>query len=357
MAASELDKEERRGEILTWSLLASMGIIVLLGLIWILHIRKTTKKKLKKGERYIELQNEELELPSFDFSTISKATNNFAIDNKLGEGGFGPVYKGMLEDGQEIAVKRLSKTSEQGIDEFKNEVVCISKLQHRNLVKLLGCCIEKEKKMLVYEYMPNKSLDFILFDETKSRLLDWPKRFNIINGVARGLISFGGDETGAKTRRIVGTYGYMSPEYVLGGVFSIKSDVYSFGVLVLEIVSGKKNWGFSHSDHHLNLLGHAWILHKEGRSLELADTCQAVSQYLKEVLRSIHVGLLCVQQYPGDRPSMSTAIFMLENEVELPNPKRPGFFTERDLVIAESSTSKNAANSLNEVTITLLDAR
>ncbi|CAI9784156.1 unnamed protein product [Fraxinus pennsylvanica] len=169
--------------------------------------------------------------------------------------------------------------------------------------------------------------------------------------------SFGGDETGAKTRRIVGTYGYMSPEYVLGGVFSVKSDVYSFGVLVLEIVSGKKNWGFSHSDHHLNLLGHAWILHKEGRSLELAYTCQGVSHYLKEVLRSIHVGLLCVQQYPGDRPSMSTAIFMLENEVELQNPKRPGFFTERDLVIAESSTSTNAANSLNEVTITLLDAR
>ncbi|XP_022848661.1 G-type lectin S-receptor-like serine/threonine-protein kinase At4g27290 [Olea europaea var. sylvestris] len=396
MAASELDGEERRGVILIWSLSASMGIIVLLGLSWILHIRKTKKKKrkLKNGERYIELHNEELELPSFDFSTISKATNNFAIDNKLGEGGFGPVYKGILEDGQEVAVKRLSKTSEQGIDEFKNEVVCISKLQHRNLVKLLGCCIEKEKKMLVYEYMPNKSLDFILFDETKSRLLDWPKRFNIINGIARGLMylhqdsrmriihrdlkasnilldadmnprisdfgmarSFGGDETGAKTRRIVGTYGYMSPEYVLGGAFSIKSDVYSFGVLVLEIVSGKRNWGFSHSDHHLNLLGHAWILHKEGRSLELADTSQANPHYLKEVLRSIHVGLLCVQQYPGDRPSMSTAIFMLEKEVVLPNPKRPGFFTERDLVIAESSTSTNAANSLNEVTITLLDAR
>ncbi|KAL2474621.1 G-type lectin S-receptor-like serine/threonine-protein kinase [Abeliophyllum distichum] len=142
-------------------------MLVLLGLSLKLFIRKRTKNglMLKKGGRYNEIHNDELELPSFVLSTISKATNNFAIYNKFGEGGFGPVYMGMLEHGQEIAVKRLSKTSKQGIVEFKNEVICIAKLQHRNLVKLLGYCIQREEMMLVYEYMSNKSLDFILFGE------------------------------------------------------------------------------------------------------------------------------------------------------------------------------------------------
>ncbi|KAL2496235.1 G-type lectin S-receptor-like serine/threonine-protein kinase [Forsythia ovata] len=192
--------------------------------------------------------NKHLDLPLFDLTTISNATNRFSIDNKLGEGGFGPVYKvkvhkdGMLEEGQDIAVKRLSKTSMQGIDEFKNEVICIAKLQHRNLVRLLGCCIQGEEKMLIYEYMPNKSLDLIIFDQTKSRLLDWHKRLHIVNGIARGLMylhqdsrlriihrdlkasnilldanmnpkisdfgiarSFGGNEIEDKTNRVVGT--------------------------------------------------------------------------------------------------------------------------------------------------------
>uniref|UniRef100_M1BNW4 non-specific serine/threonine protein kinase n=1 Tax=Solanum tuberosum TaxID=4113 RepID=M1BNW4_SOLTU len=130
---------------------------------------------------------EELEIPLFDLSTIMKATNNFSIDRKIGEGGFGPVYKGILE-GLEIAVKRLSRTSTQGENEFMNEVVYIAKLQHRNLVKILGCCIEGEEKMLIYEYLPNGSLDSFIFDETQTKVLDWPKRFYIINGIARGLM-------------------------------------------------------------------------------------------------------------------------------------------------------------------------
>ncbi|XP_057728528.1 G-type lectin S-receptor-like serine/threonine-protein kinase SD1-1 isoform X3 [Arachis stenosperma] len=248
---------------------------------------------------------EDLQLSLFDMSTISSATNNFSTDNILGKGGFGSVYKGVLKDGKEIAVKRLLQNSSQGIQEFKNEVMHIAKLQHRNLVKLLGCCVYAEERLLVYEFMLNKSLDYFIFDEKKSMLLDWTMRFDIINGIARGLLylhqdsrhrivhrdlkaanvlldgemnpkisdfglarSFGGNETKANTRHVVGTYGYLSPEYIIDGVYSTKSDVFSFGVLVLEIVSGNRNRGFTHQDHNFNLLGHAWKLFMEDKGYD-----------------------------------------------------------------------------------------
>ncbi|KAI3457530.1 hypothetical protein Pfo_014193 [Paulownia fortunei] len=399
MASSELGSKGMKQEILIVTLLPVLGI-VLLGLSLMLYLQKRKKiaRRLRKRGKlrleYVnnhndESHNKDLELPLFDLHTLTKATDNFSINNKLGEGGFGPVYKGQLEEGQEIAVKRLSRTSLQGVDEFKNEVICIAKLQHRNLVKLVGCCIQGEENMLVYEYMTNKSLDLILFDPLKSTLLDWPKRFHIINGIARGLMylhqdsrlriihrdlkasnilldsemnpkisdfglarTFGGNETGANTSRVVGTYGYMSPEYAVDGLFSVKSDVFSFGVLVLEIVSGKRNRGFSHRDHNLNLLGHAWMLYKEGRSLELVDSYVGNSCYLLEVLRSIQVGLLCVQQCPDDRPSMSSVVLMLGNDGALPQANQPGFFTGRDILNAEISVSSNAAtSSTNEIII------
>ncbi|KAK1362499.1 Receptor-like serine/threonine-protein kinase [Heracleum sosnowskyi] len=257
-------------------------LVVLAGVLgffflYILRKRRLNRAANLKSDATDERERDSLDLPLFDFVQIANATDNFSSNNKLGEGGFGTVYKGLMEDGKEIAVKRLSKTSGQGTKEFKNEVVCIAKHQHRNLVKLVGCCIEQEEMMLIYEYLPNKSLDFFIFDATRSKLLDWATRFNIINGIARGLLYlhrdsrlriihrdlkvsnilldkdlnpkisdfglariFGGDETQANTRRVVGTYGYMSPEYQLDGLFSVKSDVFSFGVLVLEIVSGKK---------------------------------------------------------------------------------------------------------------------
>ncbi|KAF3619433.1 Receptor-like serine/threonine-protein kinase SD1-8 [Capsicum annuum] len=342
-----------------------------------------------------ERKNDDLDLPLFDFATILDATNNFSLSNKLGEGGFGPVYKGMLKDGHEIAVKRLSRYSAQGTDEFKNEVIFIAKLQHWNLVKLLGCCIQVEEKMLVYEYMPNNSLDWFLFDTNRRSLLDWPKFFHIINGIARGLHylhqdsrlriihrdlkpsnvlldidmnpkisdlgmarSFGGNETGAMTTRVVGTYGYMFPEYAEEGKFSVKSDVFSFGVLVLEILSGKRNRGFFHPDHHHNLLGHVWIHFKEGRVLEVINTHLKELCNLSEVQRSVHVGLLCVQQCPEDRPSMSSVVLMLSSDIPLPSPKEPGFFTSRSQFgEVNSSSSKLGEHSGNELSITLLDAR
>ncbi|WMV27251.1 hypothetical protein MTR67_020636 [Solanum verrucosum] len=357
--------------------------VILLGLILFMYIRKKKKLKLK----------EDFELPQFQLSLITRATDNFSVNNQIGEGGYGPVYKGVLEEGQEIAVKRLSRTSMQGIDEFKNEVTYIAKLQHRNLVRLLGCCIQGEEKMLIYEYMPNKSLDSYIFDQTKKKLLDWSRRFDIINGIARGLLylhqdsrlriihrdlkasnvlldtemnpkisdfgmarSVAGNEMGAKTCHVVGTHGYMSPEYAVDGIFSVKSDVFSFGVLVLEIVSCKKNRGFVHQDHNLNLLGHAWKLYKEDRSLELIDEKLAESCHISQVLRSIQVGLLCVQQCPEDRPNMSSVVQMLGNESLLAKAKEPGFFMERTLHDSDNS-GMQTGSSKNEITMTMLDPR
>ncbi|KAL1299387.1 hypothetical protein AAHE18_18G106100 [Arachis hypogaea] len=248
---------------------------------------------------------EEIELPLFDMSTIISATNNFSADNILGKGGSG---SGILKDGQEIAVKKLSRNSSRRLQEFKNEAMHIAKLQHRNLVKLLGFCIQEEERLLVYEFMRNKSLDFFIFDYERGKLLDWHKRFFIINGIVKGLLylhhdsrhiiihrdlkaknillddelnpkisdfglarSFVGNENEDNTSHITGTYGYLSPEYIVDGLYSTKSDVYSFGVLVLEIVSGKRNRGFTHVDHHFNLLGHAWTLFAEGKCLEMVD--------------------------------------------------------------------------------------
>ncbi|XP_052110936.1 receptor-like serine/threonine-protein kinase SD1-8 isoform X12 [Arachis duranensis] len=338
-----------------------------------------------------ERNMDDIELPLFDCDTLTMATNNFSQDNKLGEGGFGSVYMGRLIEGQKIAVKRLSKYSGQGIEEFKNEVKLIVKLQHRNLVRLLGCCIENDEKMLVYEYMENRGLDSILFDKSESRvLLDWERRFNIIYGIARGLLYlhqdsrfriihrdlkisnilldsemipkisdfgmariFDKDQTQAKTLRVVGTYGYMSPEYAMDGNFSVKSDVFSFGVMVLEIITGKKNREFYSDNDELNLLGNVWRHWHEGTALTLLDPSIGNSYTEAEVVRCIHIGLLCVQEHAEDRPTMSSVILMLSSETpSLPNPKTPGFSIKKNHPKTESSSS-----SVNQVTVTMLDAR
>ncbi|KAI8001008.1 Receptor-like serine/threonine-protein kinase SD1-8 [Camellia lanceoleosa] len=343
-----------------------------------------------------ESTTDELELPLFDFGTLAMATNNFCEENKLGQGGFGIVYKGMLMEGQDIAVKRLSRNSGQGVEEFKNEVRLIARLQHRNLVRLLGCCIEMEEKMLIYEYMENRSLDSILFNKERCSILNWQRRFNIICGIARGLLYlhqdsrfriihrdlkasnilldremnpkisdfgmariFGGDQTEANTRRIVGTYGYMSPEYAMDGLFSIKSDVFSFGVLVLEIISGKKNRGFYNANQELNLLGHAWKLWRERKVLEIMDTSVGESNATCEVMRCIHVGLLCVQERAEDRPSMASVVLMLSSETaSMSQPKHPGFCLGRQRVETDSLSSKQDEScTLNHVTVTILDGR
>ncbi|XP_076896677.1 G-type lectin S-receptor-like serine/threonine-protein kinase At4g27290 [Bidens hawaiensis] len=385
---------ERR-VVITISLSTSAGLFVILATCtWIKRtsradVEQEAVKVLEKDHKCSRRKGS-IELPVFSLSTISRATNKFSIDNKLGEGGFGPVYKGVLE-GQEIAVKRLSKASKQGLDEFKNEVICIAKLQHRNLVKLLGYCIQGEETMLVYEYMPNKSLDWFIFDDLRKSLLNWPQRFNIIHGIARGLLylhqdsrhrvvhrdlkagnilldhdmnpkisdfglarMFEGHESEANTKKVVGTLGYISPEYAANGLFSVKSDIFSYGVLVLEIVSGKKNRGFVHEDDDdINLLGHAWRLYKEGKSLDLIDTSLGDSWSTYEVLRSIHIGLLCVQPRVEDRPSTAGVVSMLAGEGSLPSPKKPAFFFKG----SEIDSVSIYPSSINGVTLSEIDAR
>ncbi|KAM0063305.1 putative protein kinase RLK-Pelle-DLSV family [Helianthus debilis subsp. tardiflorus] len=400
MAASELDtkaKAKRRVRVIVVPVLVSAT--VLLGICLFVY-RKIKQKKngvvmVRENNFASDKKKEDWELPLFDFNTIANATNNFSDDCKLGEGGFGPVYKGILEDGKEIAVKRHSRKSKQGLDEFQNEVKCIAKLQHRNLVKLLGCCVDEDERMLIYEYMPNKSLNSFIFDEGKRKSMDWSKRYTIIIGIGRGLLylhqdsrlriihrdlkasnilldkemnprisdfglarSLDGSDTKANTRRVMGTYGYMAPEYTIDGIYSTKSDVFSFGVLVLEIVSGKKNRGFRHENHDLNLLGHAWRLYKNGKHLELLDGAIKGSYVHSEVKRSIHVGLLCVQKYPEDRPDMTMVVLMLGSEIPLPEPKQPGFYTERRRPAeAESSSSNPEWSSSNHLSVTHLQPR
>ncbi|KAL8465864.1 hypothetical protein ACS0TY_035107 [Phlomoides rotata] len=303
----------------------------------------------------------------FNFESLEMATNNFSTESKLGEGGFGSVYKGKLANGQEIAIKRLSRNSGQGMQEFKNEILLIAKLQHDNLVKILGCCMKGQKKILVYEYMPNRSMDFFIFDPSRRELLRWGNRMSIIEGVAQGLMYlhkysrlkvihrdlkasnilldrnmkpkisdfgmariFGKQESEANTNRIVGTHGYMSPEYAIKGVFSVKSDVFSFRVLLLEIVSGKKNHGCYHSQCPLYLIGLAWEFWVEGKAIELIDpTLDEHSIHKSVIIKCTNVGLSCVQDNANDRPYMTDVITMLTNESsQLPEPKQPAFFIE-----------------------------
>ncbi|PON32091.1 Cysteine rich receptor like kinase [Parasponia andersonii] len=297
----------------------------------------------------------------FALEEIETATDNFSDDNKIGEGGFGEVYKGTLRDGQKVAVKRLIGNSGHGAEQFMNEVLLVAKLQHRNLVRLLGFCLEGEAKILIYEYVPNRSLDYFLFDQEKQNLLDWTRRYKIIAGIARGILylhedsrlkiihrdlkasnilldndmnpkiaDFGMakifvvDQTQGSTNRIVGTYGYMSPEYAMHGQFSVKSDVFSFGVLVLEILSGKKNNFFYQSHGAGDLLSYAWELWKEGTPLELLDPTIRNSFSRNEVMRCIHMGLLCVEENPTRRPTMATIVLMLNSySVTLPAPQQP----------------------------------
>ncbi|XP_052289562.1 G-type lectin S-receptor-like serine/threonine-protein kinase At4g27290 isoform X3 [Citrus sinensis] len=396
MSASELGaKGVPRTKIVVTVISTAALLAVVIAAGYLVHKRRRNiVEKTENNRETDQVQNMDLELPLFELATIANATDNFSINNKLGEGGFGPVYKGTLVDGQEIAVKRLSKISEQGLKELKNEVILFSKLQHINLVKLLGCCIQGEEKLLIYEFVPNKSLDSFIFDQERCKILDWSKRFHIICGTARGLLylhqdsrlriihrdlkasnvlldqdmnpkisdfglarAFGGDETEGNTNRVIGTYGYMAPEYASDGQFSVKSDVFSFGILLLEIISGKKNRGFYHSDNKLNLIGHAWKLWNEGMPSQLIDPCVQDSFNLAEVIRCIHIGLLCVQQHPKDRPSMPSVILMLGSETVLPQPKQPGYLADWKSIRQDYSSSTPESCSTNTITISELEGR
>ncbi|KAI9110332.1 hypothetical protein K1719_018774 [Acacia pycnantha] len=348
-----------------------------------------------KANRNKKNGQERNEVEIFSFESIVAATINFSDSSKLGEGGFGPVYKGTLVDGQEVAIKRLSKSSGQGLTEFKNEAKLMAKLQHTNLVRLLGFCIERDERILVYEYMPNKSLDFYLFDASRRNVLDWDKQFSIIEGIAQGLLYlhkysrlkvihrdlkasnilldeemnpkisdfgmariFGLRESEENTNRVVGTRGYMAPEYAINGAISIKIDIFSFGVLLIEILSGKKNNSRFDLDRPLNLIGYAWQLWNEGRALELIDYAINEASSENKVERGIHIGLLCVQDQAKDRPSMLDVISFLSNDsIQLARPKQPAYFIGDVEEESELHSIRQEHYSTNYVTISDLDGR
>ncbi|KAL0757762.1 hypothetical protein Bca101_095430 [Brassica carinata] len=404
LAHSELKTHSKRILMITAPVL---GVVLVAAVFVLLACRKFKKRPGPQKDRSAEILLKRMEaltsgneptsnqanlkeLPLFEFQVLATATDNFSLENKLGQGGFGPVYKGVLSEGQEIAVKRLSRASGQGLEELLNEVVVISKLQHRNLVKLLGCCIEGEERLLIYEYMPKKSLDAYLFDPLKQKILDWKTRFNILEGICRGLLYlhrdsrlkiihrdlkasnillddnhnpkisdfglarvFRANEDEANTRRVVGTYGYMSPEYAMEGLFSEKSDVFSLGVIFLEIISGRRN---SHKeDNDLNLLAYAWKLWNDGEAASLADPIVFDECFEKEITKCVQIGLLCVQEVANDRPNVSTVIWMLTTEnMNLPDPKHPAFIARRGVSEAESSDQSHQNVSINDVSLTAM---
>ncbi|XP_060214662.1 G-type lectin S-receptor-like serine/threonine-protein kinase At4g27290 isoform X2 [Lycium barbarum] len=350
-----------------------------------------------EGKELINIQDEDkgnIDVPFFSLESILVATDDFSEQNKLGQGGFGPVYKGIFSGGREIAVKRLSSHSGQGINEFKNEVILIARLQHRNLVRILGYCFQSSEKILLYEYMANKSLDTFIFDRRRCMILNWSKRFEIIEGIARGLLylhhdsrlriihrdlktsnvlldeelnpkisDFGlarvveGKITQANTNKVVGTYGYMAPEYAIDGLFSTKSDVFSFGIVILEIISGRRNTGFFREEEASNLLGHAWRLWKEDKAMDFVDIALHESLNKEEAIKCLNIGLLCVQEDPKDRPNTSNIVMMLgsENIVSLPSPNQPSFMTRKyaNNNPSSSSAAKSDIVSNNELTVTI----
>ncbi|XP_033128670.1 probable LRR receptor-like serine/threonine-protein kinase At1g56140 [Brassica rapa] len=356
-----------------------VGVIVGLGLVSIIAgvaifmIRKRNKRYTDDAE----LLSMDIKPYTFSYSELKNATQDFNPSSKLGEGGFGSVYKGKLNDGREIAVKVLSVGSQHGKGQFVAEIVAISAVMHRNLVQLYGCCYEGDHRLLVYEYLPNGSLDQALFGGGKTLYLDWSTRFEICMGVARGLAylheeasvrivhrdvkagnilldsslvpkvsDFGlaklyDDKKTHISTRVAGTIGYLAPEYAMRGHLTEKADVYAFGIVALELVSGRKNTDVNLDNEKKYLLQWAWNLHQDGREAELID--QELAEFnMEEVKRVIGIALLCTYSSHSLRPPMSRVVAMLSGDVEVSKiTSQLGYLT--DWRFDESSSSSFSA--------------
>ncbi|KAK8648293.1 hypothetical protein V6N13_129051 [Hibiscus sabdariffa] len=276
----------------------------------------------QKSQLEKDLQGLDLQTGSFSLKQIKSSTNNFDVANKIGEGGFGPVYKGILADGTVVAVKQLSAKSKQGNREFVNEIGMISALQHPHLVKLFGCCIEGNQLLLIYEYMENNSLARALFGPQECQLkLDWPTRRKICIGIARdfGLAKLDEEDNTHISTRVAGTYGYMAPEYAMRGYLTDKADVYSFGIVMLEIISGKSNTSYrpNSKEECFYILDWVHVLEEEGKLLDLVDPRIGTKYKKEQVTAMINVALLCTDVNPAARPAMSSVVSLLEGKASV----------------------------------------
>ncbi|XP_019194517.1 PREDICTED: probable LRR receptor-like serine/threonine-protein kinase At1g07650 isoform X2 [Ipomoea nil] len=340
----------------------TLGVLIL-GVFFVIFLRG------RKVSEDRDLKGLDLQAGIFTLRQIKAATKNFDADNKVGEGGFGSVYKGQLSDGTTIAVKQLSSKSKQGTREFLNEIGMISALKHPNLVKLYGCCVEGNHLMVIYEYMENNCVSRALFgkDTTNKLKLDWPTRSKICLGIARGLAylheesslkivhrdiktsnvlldkdlnakisDFGlaklheDDNTHISTR-IAGTVGYMAPEYAMRGYLTNKADVYSFGVVALEIVSGKSNTNYRPKEEFVYLLDWAYVLQERGNILELVDPDLGSNYSSEEAMVVLNVALLCTNASPTLRPTMSQVVSMLQGQTLVQDMLSDPGFSSTDL--------------------------
>lgn len=363
-----------------------VAIVAFLLLIAAAAMKKKKPRPIKLGTRNLELQEDNglkfhrlaskkknflkdprspsgraLDLQKLDMAALRQATEGFSGSRVIGRSEYGVVYKGELS-GREFAIKRITAQPRMGLSHAEKEFKSLSKLQHPNLAKIMVCNMEDDDKFLVYDYYHNTSLDLILFDTKKRVLLDWGRRFKIIEGIGQGLLQLHGDSGmnithqnlkasnvlldrqmapklsdmclpafflasqpspgGAKKNG--SGQGYMAPEYLAGGISTAKTDVFSYGVLVLEIITGHRNWEFLGPENGTNLLSYVWQYWRDEKALQVLDWSLGELYKAHEVLRCIHVGLLCVQEDPDKRPNMSTVVNMLNSfSFTLPSPSAP----------------------------------
>lgn len=323
----------------------------------------------------------EKKLIIYPYHVLKAATRSFHPTFKLGQGGFGAVFMGVLPDGTKVAVKKLSQKSFQGHHEFFSEIALISHVQHQNLVMLKGWCMKRKERLLVYEFLENRSLFQTLLDRRTAIHLDWPTRIKIITGAARGLAYlhegsrqriihrdikasnilldnnmnakigdfglakfFPDDQTHLSTR-IAGTIGYVAPEYAMRGHLTVKADIYSFGIVALEVVSGKSNMDPALPISTLYILDWAFELLNEGKLLDLVDPKLRDNYCVQEALRVIQVALLCTQGVASARPSMSTVLSMLLGQTSVEDVCTRSFEDSVNGMLPHSSSTRSMDTS------------
>ncbi|CAK9879181.1 unnamed protein product [Sphagnum jensenii] len=372
--------------VLIWTLSTTLPFFMIVGgIIFTITFWKYHANMIILREIQQEFANKEVQPTLYSYNILKTATRDFHQNNKLGEGGFGIVYKGVLSTGGELAIKLLKK-SEQGVTEFLNEIVLLTSVKHKNLVTLKGCCLHGVQRLLVYEFVENQNLAEVLWGDNYLQL-DWPRRFNICVGIARGLsylhedshqriihrdikapnilldkqfnakiADFGlarlfpDDESHMTTFHIAGTRGYLAPEYATLGQLSDKVDVYSFGILLLEIISGRKNIDYTLSIDKIYLLEWAWFLHENKMLQNLIDENLNINNNLEsQIQHVINVALLCVHTIPTRRPSMMHVLAMLLGEKEVEVAFRESLSSKKNYSFMSKSSNQSSSANLSTV--------